>query len=143
MALQALTIWQPWAWCIAERMKWVENRTWRPPHAAIGQYLAIHAGKAFAEEAPSWVEQNFGIEVPEVLVTGAIIAVVKLERFVKRAEDLPEHQRRWFSGPFGWLFSEQVAIDPVPCKGAQGLWTVPSSAYDAVRRRYAEARRAA
>jgi hypothetical protein len=31
----------------------------------------------------------------------------------------------WWTGPCGWLLDRVVAIEPVACKGAQGLWTVP------------------
>lgn len=45
MGLKALTVLQPWAWCIAHAGKTVENRTWAP-----GSYrgpLAIHAGRTY------------------------------------------------------------------------------------------------
>lgn len=32
----------------------------------------------------------------------------------------------WFIGPYGWVLTDVVTLaEPVPCKGAQGLWTVP------------------
>jgi hypothetical protein len=35
----------------------------------------------------------------------------------------------WFFGPYGWILENVVALrEPVPCKGAQGLWTVPPDA---------------
>ena len=43
--MRALTILQPWALCILDFGKMVENRTWRPPESLLGQRFAIHAGK--------------------------------------------------------------------------------------------------
>lgn len=48
--MHALTIIQPWAWAVAHAGKDVENRTWAPPAALIGQDIAIHAGKAPVDE---------------------------------------------------------------------------------------------
>lgn len=32
----------------------------------------------------------------------------------------------WWFGPWGWRVSHVVEFDaPIPCKGKQGLWTVP------------------
>lgn len=32
----------------------------------------------------------------------------------------------WFFGPFGWALDEiRPLAEPVPCKGALGLWRVP------------------
>ncbi len=32
----------------------------------------------------------------------------------------------WFGGPVGWVLLDVLALpEPVPCKGAQGLWTLP------------------
>lgn len=40
---QALSIKEPWAWCIASGLKTIENRTWAPPASVIGKRIAIHA----------------------------------------------------------------------------------------------------
>lgn len=42
--MKALTLWPEWAFAIAHLGKDVENRTWTPPKALIGQRIAIHAG---------------------------------------------------------------------------------------------------
>lgn len=35
-------------------------------------------------------------------------------------------QSKWFTGPYGWLLTDVIALpEPIPCKGSQGLWTVP------------------
>lgn len=41
--MEALIIWQPWAWAIGAGLKLVENRTWLPNwrRLAVGDQLAI------------------------------------------------------------------------------------------------------
>ena len=42
------------------------------------------------------------------------------------ARDLAGSPGPWFVGPYGWVLTDVVTLaEPVPCKGAQGLWTVP------------------
>lgn len=54
--MRALTVWQPWAGCIAHLSKRVENRVWACPPAVIGQTIAIHAGAKLEREGrvASW-----------------------------------------------------------------------------------------
>lgn len=48
----------------------------------------------------------------------------------------------WWAGPVGWLLDDVVAIDPVPCRGALGLWSMPADVEAVVRERVAAAHRA-
>lgn len=43
--IAALSVWQPWAWLIANGHKDVENRGWAPNDDRIGSRFAIHASK--------------------------------------------------------------------------------------------------
>ena len=43
--MRALSLWQPWAGCIAWLGKDVENRSWRCPANVIGEQIAIHAAR--------------------------------------------------------------------------------------------------
>jgi hypothetical protein len=52
----------------------------------------------------------------------------------------PLDLERWFFGPYGWLMPERVAIEPVPCRGAQGLWKLPPDVEAEVLRRYNESK---
>lgn len=131
-ALQALTIWQPWAWAIARAGKDVENRTWHPPRSAIGRPLAIHAGKRFDDDAVEslWltVADELQDDVPEcaeACTRGAIIAVATLAE-VKALGEGTARFSPWYGGPVGWVLEDVIELAmPVPCRGAQGLWTVP------------------
>lgn len=136
--MKALSLWQPWPWAIfnlpPERAKDIENRTWEAPWI-LGQTIAIHAAKKF-DDADAWrfvKHASGGYALPPSgasLPTGAIIGVVRVVRFV-RASPSP-----WFVGPVGWVLAEAVRLDePIPCKGAQGLWDVPRDVEDVLRSR--------
>lgn len=43
---RAITVHQPWASLLATQVKRFETRSWPPPRGLIGNYLAIHAGRA-------------------------------------------------------------------------------------------------
>ena len=47
--MQAITGYQPYMTLIAEGIKTVETRSWRPPYALLGNRIAIHAGKGRPE----------------------------------------------------------------------------------------------
>lgn len=128
--MQALTISQPFATLIAEGHKWVENRTW--PTRYRGD-LAIHAGKG-----QQYLNKNEIAKFP----TGCVIAIARLAAVVelswamdqfeggfdgriegstKSVVDLVMHQHS--EGPWCWILEDVRAIDPVPVRGSQGLWT--------------------
>jgi hypothetical protein len=127
--LRALTIHQPWAWAIAHAGKRIENRTWKPPVSLVGSHLAIHAGKVFSDDGELSLILR-GFDPPDTYVRGAIVAVAKVAGWVERSGD------PWFVGPIGWELSELRVFEPVPCKGAQGLWLVPDGVLSIVRERW-------
>lgn len=134
-----ITLVQPWAWCIASAGKRVENRTWRP-WCPVGTYLAIHAGSKVDKEAVAELRSE-GIEVPTALVLGAIVAVGQLEGVAVSDTGVPDDQAKWWSGPVGWCLDNVVPIEPVLCKGKQGLWRLDPAVLDQVRSRWDVARR--
>lgn len=155
--IRGLTLWQPWAWHVVrpdvlnvyereelERkglIKLVENRSWSPPDALVGHYLAIHAGRQY-EEIPDDFYRERGIDVrppvKEALTYGAIIGVCIIQSYYDDAAPIAPQQRPWFFGPYGWVLSRPVPIEPVPCRGFQGLWRLPGDVLAEVRRRYRE-----
>lgn len=132
--LVALTVWQPYAWAIAEGLKLVENRTWQPRFdLQPGGLLAIHAAAREVEAShvasvrENAVRAGRGREVlePHEYVRGALVALVTLDRVVSSPAELPPGQRCWWVGPYGWVFRDVIPLPrPVPCKGQQGVWPV-------------------
>lgn len=139
--MKALTLWQPWGWAVVEGYKAVENRSWPPPHALIGQRIAIHAGKTWDRYGADTVADLIGIDAfPDAAhVAGAAIGVATIERIVHSRPHpvgysdhrpdlhLSPDERAWFFGPFGWILRDVRRLPtPVPCRGAQLLWTLPA-----------------
>ncbi len=165
--LPALTIHQPWAWCIAGGWKPVENRDWPPPPGVVGKWLAIHAGRQYDEAAARELVANAeALRLPGPppaagrIALGAIVAVARVAGVVEvadfegrldvkritgevtEARALEIAASPWARGPQLWVLEGVVAIDPIPCRGFQKIWTVPAPIAEQVRDAY-RARRAA
>ncbi|MCE5264312.1 MAG: ASCH domain-containing protein [Deltaproteobacteria bacterium] len=132
--MKALTIWQPWASLIVRGPKRIENRSWVPPRWLIGQRIGIHAGKKAVA-----VDGLMMAEYPELaellrdplplgaLVGSAIVAGVETGAG-------PRKDDRFFEGPAGWILEDVVPLpDPIPMRGAQGLWDLPDDAASAIQ----------
>lgn len=136
--LLALTLWRPWAWAVAripedQNPKRIENRDYAPPSELhVGRYFALHAGQTWSGEAEAAMQAELGLRVPpeEEHPTG-IVAVARLAGVVQASDS------RWFSGPYGWVLDDVVAIEPVNCAGRKGVWVVPGHLAGEVRRRWA------
>lgn len=143
--LRALTLIRPWPWGIIHAGKPVENRIWSPPAALIGKHFAIHAGKKWDQEAAEDIACQVDIlNLPPDATDEGIVAIVKLERVVRGKWDPnspdPIISSEWFNGPVGWVLSDVVGIEPVPCRGARGLWPVPEDLLPLIRERWKAAR---
>lgn len=147
--MRALTLWQPWGWAIVAGYKPVENRPWAPPRNMLGVPFAIHAGKKWDTDGAAWILAALGCQEfsTDSLVTaaGAVIGVATIERVVygdpelvhsgRHPGTLTPDQRRWFFGPYGWVLRDVRRLaEPVPCRGAQMFWTLPSDVEAEVRR---------
>lgn len=133
--MKALTIWQPWAWAIAEGYKPIENRGWRP-HWMLGKRFAIHAGMKYELAAvPQMISLGLTPPSPTGLFGGCIVAVAILDSIVTES-DSP-----WFCGPYGLVLRDVVKIKPgVSVRGKQGFWDLPSNLAAEVEKRLLEAR---
>jgi hypothetical protein len=134
--IRALSVRQPWAWAIACAGKDVENRTRGTRYRGL---LTIHASKTVYREDmenPLILEAIAGTdfvidEGPSSL--GAIVAVAEL---------VSCHLSPDFNGTCGatrplcspWAVRDQYhwclasvrpLAEPVPCRGALGLWRLP------------------
>lgn len=149
--MRALTLWRPWDTAILYLGKPVENREWGPPSNLIGQRIALHSGKKFDEEGactivklchaaqfppPAFVEAC--LDRAEKL-DSVILGTVRIARVLERRQQHfgapdPLATSPWFFGSFGWVCEDVIAFpEPVPCKGAQGLWTLPPDVEARVR----------
>lgn len=140
--LLALTLHRPWPLAICKLGKRVENRGWEPPKRIIGQWLAIHAGKVFDENAAVAVccEINSAMPISSRFHPLGIVALVKVTGFTRDEELLTTEQKRWWIGPVGWVLDDVVAFDsPVVAVGKQGLWPVEGEALEKCRVQLAKA----
>lgn len=141
----ALTIWQPWAWCILHAGRRVEHRTWAPPPRQLkpGQFFAVHAGR-HDENAASLIRRALRVEIPEKsrLPTGAIVGVAEFLRVIEAnapSDQVPEMAVPWWDVSRAWVLGEVIAFSrPIEARGLQGLWSVP---HDIAELAAAEARR--
>lgn len=130
--LKALTIQQPWAWCIAAGHKLVENRSWATSYRGP---LAIHAGKTVDRDAIPMVK-NLLVELgvipslktkvphPHLKATGAVSAVADLVGIC--TDSARCRCGVWgASGQKHWqLKNVEAFAEPVPAVGKQGLWDI-------------------
>jgi hypothetical protein len=130
-ALHSLTLWQPWATAVAELGKDVENRGWEPPASLLGRCVAIHAGQTYDNAGAEGIRKKLSLAVPgrHSCPKGVVLAVAVLTRAV-RGSSSP-----WaVPGQVHWQLEGAVKLgQPVPCKGAQGLWQLPLAVFDQVR----------
>jgi hypothetical protein len=118
--VRALTITQPWASLLARGDKRVENRTWAPPEELVGEQVALHASREFDQFDRYLIRRRYGIAIEQAdCPLGAVVAVGRLTDVLRESQD------PWFMGPYGWVFTDITRIDPVPCRGARRLWTLP------------------
>jgi hypothetical protein len=115
--VKALTVWQPWADCIASGAKPIENRT-RPFH--YRGPLAIHAGLRRDRHAERWPLVRAAVGDPDVLPTGALVAVADL---------VDCHPDTGCCRPWGEPGAYHLVLAhvrrlrrPIPARGQLGLW---------------------
>lgn len=144
--LRGFTLWRPWSHAVAHLGKRIENRDYPPPVWMVGHHLAIHAGKTYDKAGAYQIRTVLNMDVPDApQCPQGIVAIACLRGFCASAETDDNYDRPgrtsdwpqddpWFSGPYGWILDDVVPlIDPVPCRGAQGLWPVPTGIADHLR----------
>jgi len=115
--IRGFTLHRPWDVTFVTMGKNIENRRWKPPAKLVGALIALHAGQHFNKPDADWIARHFGrVITPAESVAGRIVAVGRLTGFVTTSNS------PWFFGPYGWTFANLRAIEPVECRGAQGLW---------------------
>lgn len=113
----ALSIQQPWAWCIIQGHKLVENRTWK---TGLRGWVGIHAGKTFDINGYSWICETFPHLVlprPSGYQFGGIVGRARLVDCVTNRDGDP-----WFFGPHGLIFDRVEPLPFTPCRGQLGFF---------------------
>jgi len=125
-AYRALTIKQPWLDAILYGTKRTENRTWsrKVDHGTSLGWIWLHASAAWDKEGERWM----GAQQLHTPTLGAPRSALLGLAFVHTISNNVDKKRDpWAFGPWCWGLSAVVPLlDPVPCKGALGLWTVPA-----------------
>lgn len=137
--MKALTLTQPYATLVAIGAKRIETRSWSTHYRGP---LAIHAAKGFPRDCRELcASQPFlreltraGVSMPE-LPRGAILAVARLA-FVMSTDHhtldprwpLTDKERAfgdYDEGRYAWLLADVARlVEPIPCRGMLGLWTL-------------------
>lgn len=153
--MRALSIMQPWLNCIAYSDKRVENRLWRAPDWIIGKRIALAASRQPDWHAPgmAWTAAGLTSYTPGAprkawtasLTLGAVLAVATVTGchplyHICNPRGPVTVCTKWSAwGQCHWLLGDvRPLADPVPCKGALGLWHLPEDAEKAVRAQLGE-----
>ena len=133
--MKAITLHRPWPSAIFDishqgdfAPKRIENRGWRLPRGIEGCWVAIHAGRTFDRQALGKIQAMVGdwVSLDESDHPRGIVGLVLFARQHGSINTIPDLQKRWFCGPWGWEMDKAIALpEPVPCRGRQGLWNVP------------------
>ncbi len=110
---------RPWPWAILYAGKRIENRSWVPGQQfKPGDLIAIHAGSKWSQDDANWISKTFRVQVPPKSEhpAGAIVGFARYKGIMDRSRN------QWFFGPWGWLLGDVQAIEPIPHRGALGLW---------------------
>lgn len=132
LTLPALSIRQPWAWCIIrpdvtdpeERaelrrlglIKDVENRSWRSSHRGP---LLVHAALTFDTDGYHWLQTampELRLPAPRDFDLGGVVGTASVADCV-RTSDSP-----WFFGPWGLVLEGQTPAPFVAGRGMPGFF---------------------
>lgn len=166
--IAGLTVRQPWAGLIGEGVKPYENRH-GVPALDQGTYLAIQASKLpsrsrcgedwdaasavyarhvagggkrvawmdeYASLAPGGRATASSIDFAMSRPHGAVVAVAVYRGAVRPDGCKPSP---WLSGPFGWVLTDPVMIEPIPHKGRLWVWPVEGDLLERLKAAYDDA----
>jgi hypothetical protein len=139
--MKAISLWQPWASLIG-RGKVHETRHWSTAYRGP---IAIHAAKRWNEEMVSLCQtEPFRGALRGMILSpkvfGAIVAVANLTRCIPTehistdgvlgtmysVDGIDYQFGNYEHGRFAWRFEDiHILSEPVPYRGAQGLFNVP------------------
>lgn len=128
--LRGLTLTQPWASLVALGHKQVETRSWSTKYRGL---VAIHAAKGMPRAAQEFASTERALgRLPSSIPVAAIVAVARIDTVVLTEEavwevsGLERYLGNYEFGRYAWMLRDVRALpDPIPCRGALSLWTVP------------------
>lgn len=141
--MKGLSVKPPWSWAIAWAGKDVENRGWPTNHRG---FVAIHASlrpepdvifpvqRAIRAYLTAQRDQDRRIDVRGAVVAVAEIAGCHAGLSMRWPCEGGELCSPWaVPGQYHWRLARvRPLAEPVPCKGALGLWTLPDDVESAV-----------
>ena len=145
--MRALSLWQPWAslWCSQRKVH--ETRSWRCSYRG---WLLVHATKHFEKDFAVGdplrviLDNEFGTQWALDLPTGVLIGMVNVVDCLPTemlfgdgaVSDDDRVCGDFSAGRFAWKRDEFRLFDqPIPYRGAQGIFNVPDNLILMSRRR--------
>lgn len=146
-----LSVRQPWAELLVAGRKTIEVRHWKgAPRSAIGELVAIHAGRQLDGMAPVAVRQAaFVVSATWQGRRGAIVGAARLVETVRFTEesfaelaDCHLNPAHWYEdGLVGLVFEEPVRLpNLIALRGQLGLWELVPATAEIVSEQVARAR---
>jgi activating signal cointegrator 1 len=132
--MKALSLTQPWASAIMLGYKKIETRSWYTKYRGL---IAIHAAKGFPKHARDFLsneqtwhhkERPFQYPIPRGVILGVAVItdVLNTEYLEYNISDIELLYGDYSPYRWGWLLEDiRILPEPIPCKGALGLWNVP------------------
>jgi hypothetical protein len=119
----ALSVRQPWAFCLAAGWKPVENRSWKRGNPGLnfrGEF-AIHASQGMTRDeyedcADLCRALGLALPPPADLLRGGIVGVATIIDIVT------EMDSDWFFGPKGLVVADARPVDFIPVGGQLGFF---------------------
>jgi len=129
--MKALSIRQPFLWCILNKLKDIEIRTWNTNHRGL---FYLHASKTFDNDGYDYLK-SLGIQMPlkNHFETGQILGIANLHRVInfKDINDFYSYKERHLNSPSWWngrqkgfLLKDIKTITPIEYKGELGLFKI-------------------
>ena len=127
--MTALCIAQPWAYCIIEKGKNVENRSQNLKKRGT---IAIYASRSLDKGRFEYCNEDLRIKItPDDLPFGAIIGFVDVIEVITK-KTVTRKTEKWFSGEYGYVLENPVLLKtPItvkPPSGAIKFWELKGNA---------------
>lgn len=117
--MTALCIAQPWAYCIFEKGKNVENRSQNLKKRGT---IAIYASRSLDRGRFAYCNEDLRIKItPDDIPFGAIVGFVDVVEVITK-KTVTRNTRKWFSGEYGYVLKNPVTLkNPISAKPPNGV----------------------